>query len=129
VLPTALGLEILIRVALLYVCFLLFRYDEELGPCVYKTDPAGYYSGYRAIGVGSKQTEANSYLEKKLKKKQDYTQEEAIQLAISCLQTVLAVDLRPSEIEVGIVTKEDRKFKIMSENDVDVHLTAIAARD
>jgi 20S proteasome alpha/beta subunit len=58
----------------------LIAYDDENGPCVYKTDPAGYFCGYRAISVGSKHTEANSYLEKKLKKKQDYTSEEAIQV-------------------------------------------------
>jgi len=60
---------------------ILIAYDDDKGPCVYKTDPAGYYCGYRAISVGSKQTEANSYLEKKLKKKQEYTSEEAIQVS------------------------------------------------
>jgi 20S proteasome subunit alpha 1 len=64
---------------------ILIAYDDEKGPCVYKTDPAGYYCGYRAISVGSKQTEANSYLEKKLKKKQEYTSEEGIQVGfMSC---------------------------------------------
>jgi len=60
---------------------ILIAYDDEKGPCMYKTDPAGYYCGYRAISVGSKQTEANSYLEKKLKKKQEYNSEEAIQVS------------------------------------------------
>lgn len=60
---------------------ILIAYDEEKGgPLVYKTDPAGYFCSYRAISVGAKQIEANTYLEKKLKKKQDYSLDEAIQV-------------------------------------------------
>jgi 20S proteasome subunit alpha 1 len=108
---------------------ILIAYDDEKGPCMYKTDPAGYYCGYRAISVGSKQTEANSYLEKKLKKKQEYSSEEATQLAIMCLSTVLSVDFKATEIEIGIVTKENPSFRKLSEAEIDKHLTAIAEKD
>ncbi|XP_046387439.1 proteasome subunit alpha type-6-like [Ischnura elegans] len=107
----------------------LIAYDEELGPCVLKADPAGYYCGYRAVAVGAKQTEANSYLEKKLKKKQEFSGDEAIQLAITCLSTVLSVDFKPSEIEVGVVSKDNPKFRILGEAEIDKHLTAIAEKD
>lgn len=110
-------------------CMILIAYDDEKGPQVFKADPAGYYCGYRAISAGVKQTEANSYLEKKFKKKQDYAQNEAIQLAITALSTVLSADLKPTEIEVGIVTKENPKFTTLSSTEVDVHLTAIAEKD
>lgn len=107
----------------------LIAFDDENGPCVYKTDPAGYYCGYRAISVGVKQTEANSYLEKKLKKKTDFNEEEAIQLAITCLSTVLAVDFKPSEIELGVVSKDKPDFRTLNEDEIEVHLTAIAEKD
>ena len=53
-------------------------YDN--GPHLYKSDPAGYLCGYRATSSGVKQLEANSFLEKAIKKKEDYTKNEAIQV-------------------------------------------------
>lgn len=108
---------------------IMIGYDNEMGPCVFKADPAGYFCGYRAISVGAKQTEANTYLEKKMKKKFSFDNDEAIQLAISCLSTALSVDFKPSEIEVGIVTKDNPTFYVLSEQELDKHLTAIAEKD
>ena len=54
--------------------------DEERGPQVYKTDPAGYFCGYKAISVGPKQTEANNYMEKKIRKKPQWNYEETIEV-------------------------------------------------
>jgi 20S proteasome subunit alpha 1 len=45
------------------------------------------------------------------------------------LQTVLNADLKPSEVEVGVCTKDNRKFRVLSAAEVDAHLTAIAERD
>ena len=59
---------------------ILIAMDDENGAQVYKTDPAGYYCGYKATAAGVKQLEANSFLEKKIKKKQEYTNEEAVEV-------------------------------------------------
>jgi len=108
---------------------IMISVDDENGPCVYKTDPAGYYSAYKACSVGSKQTEANSFLEKKIKKKSDLNLDETIQTAINCLSTILSADFKPTEIEVGIVTKDDPNFHVLTETEIDNHLTAISEKD
>ncbi|CAM4739715.1 unnamed protein product [Rotaria magnacalcarata] len=95
---------------------ILFGMDEEKGPMLYKTDPAGYFCGFRATSAGVKQTEANNFLEKRIKKKSDLTYEEAIELAVSTLASVLSTDLKPSEIEIGVVTKDNVKFRVLTEN-------------
>lgn len=107
----------------------LIAFDDELGPCIYKTDPAGYYCGFRAIAVGVKQTEANSYLEKKLKKKMEYNEDEAIQMAISTLSTVLALDFKSTEIEIGVVTRDQPEFRKLPKEEIEKHLNEIAEKD
>jgi hypothetical protein len=56
--------------------------DDECGPQVYKCDPAGYYCGFKATAAGVKQTEATSFLEKKVKKKLDLTFKETVEVDI-----------------------------------------------
>ena len=63
---------------------ILIGYDDELGPQVFKTDPAGYYCGFKATSAGVKQLEANSFLEKKVKKKQDFSYNEAAEVNSAC---------------------------------------------
>lgn len=64
-----------------------------------------------------------------MKKKQNYDHDEAIQLAITCLSTVLSVDFKPSELEVGVVSKDNPVFCLLTEQEIDKHLTAIAEKD
>ncbi|CAK1586555.1 unnamed protein product [Parnassius mnemosyne] len=108
---------------------MLIAYDAESGPAVYKTDPSGYYCSYKAVAAGSKATDANAYLEKKLKKRSELSTDEAVQLAISCLSQVLAVDFKASDIEIGLVTKDNPRFQVLTESEIDRHLTAIAEKD
>ena len=59
---------------------ILISIDEERGPQLYKTDPAGYFCGYKATSVGPKQTEANNYMEKKIRKKPQWSYVETVEV-------------------------------------------------
>lgn len=81
----SLGLQVLTSfnnnfIIILLSGMILIGIDEEKGPQLYKTDPAGYYCGFKGCSVGIKQTEANSFLEKKIKKKHAWTQSETIEV-------------------------------------------------
>ena len=47
---------------------ILIGIDFELGPQIFKLDPAGYFVGFHATSAGQKQQEAMNHLEKKWKK-------------------------------------------------------------
>lgn len=101
---------------------------EEGRPLLFKTDPAGYYCGYKACAVGVKAMEASNHLEKKLKKKLDYGKEQTIQLAIATLSTVVGSEFKPSEIEVGVID-ERNVFETLNEAQIENYLTQIAEKD
>jgi len=121
------------------VAMTLISVDSEYGPQLYKCDPAGYYVGYRATASGPKQQEILNHLEKKLKNKEhaEGTWEGVVELAISTLSTVLSVDFKKGELEVGIVggPRVDGKegtqaeFRALTEEEIDNRLQAISERD
>lgn len=98
---------------------------EDGKPQLFKTDPAGYYCGYRAAAVGVKAAECSNYLEKKLKKKQNYNKTETIQMAIRAMSQSLGIDFKASEIEVGEVDSSGI-FRALTETQIEEHLNAIS---
>lgn len=117
----------------------LISLDSELGPQLYKCDPAGYYVGYKATASGPKAQEALNFLEKKLKNKDNAEGgwEDVVELGIATLSTVLSVDFKKGELEIGIVggPRADGKegtetgFRALSEEEIDERLQAIAEKD
>lgn len=110
--------------------------DAVLVPKVYKCDPAGFYIGYAGTATGPKAAEATSALEKKVQhsssSKLGYfgeTVKETVDCAITTLSTVLGQEFKANEIEIGLVTKEDPKFRILSTSELDEILTLLAERD
>jgi 20S proteasome subunit alpha 1 len=110
------------------VMMILISFDDEKGPQLYRVDPAGHYFGYKACAAGAKDQEAMTILEKKMASNPNPNAEETIQNAIMTLQTVLGADLKPNELEVGVISEGER-FRCLGEDEIEEHLTAIAERD
>ncbi|CCE88680.1 Piso0_001457 [Millerozyma farinosa CBS 7064] len=103
--------------------------DENRGPQLFKCDPAGYFTGVKAVAVGPKQQEAFTYLEKKFKK-MDHVQgdwKETVEFAINALSSVLGTDFRKNDLEIGVAT--ENSFRILSPDEIDERLVAIAEQD
>jgi len=111
------------------VALMFIAIDPEQGPLLYKSDPAGYYIGYRATAAGAKEEDGNNWLENKFKKKPVLDQKQTIQLALNCVQSILATELKKTDIEVGIVSLENPHFRRLPEDQIEEHLTEISERD
>jgi 20S proteasome subunit alpha 1 len=117
----------------------LISVDSEFGPQLYKCDPAGYYVGYKATASGPKQQEALNHLEKKLKNKlcAEGSWEDVVELGIQTLSTVLSVDFKKGELEVGIVggpkpgnpQERTTEFRALTEDEIEERLQAISEKD
>ena len=95
--------------------------------------------GYKGVAAGPKQQEALNHLEKKLRNKDcaPGNWEEVVEMAISTLSTVLSMDFKKTEIEIGVVggPRADGKegtqaeFRTLTEDEIDERLQAIAEKD
>ncbi|KAM3133356.1 Proteasome subunit alpha type-6 [Paramecium bursaria] len=105
--------------------------DDEFGPQLFKVDPSGHFSGYRAVSSGVKEQECFNYLEKQYRRKpnEELHFEETATLAIQCLQTVISQDFKATDIEVGVVSLANPKFRKLSPEEIEHFLNLIANRD
>lgn len=128
---------------------ILIGEDPELGPQVFKLDPAGYFVGFHATAAGQKQQEAMNHLEKKWKKLdggrgaddpskagKGLSRDEVIEVAIEAMATVHATDYKPGEVEIGVVStaeaenpKTRGKWRVLGVDEVEKHLLAYAEKD
>ncbi|KAG9130523.1 hypothetical protein Leryth_025244 [Lithospermum erythrorhizon] len=111
------------------VVAMILAMDEEKGPQLFKCDPAGHFFGHKATSAGVKEQEAINFLEKKMKNDPAFSYDETVQTTISALQSVLQEDFKANEIEVGVVSKENPVFRILTTEEIEEHLTAISERD
>ncbi|CAY71292.1 Alpha 1 subunit of the 20S core complex of the 26S proteasome [Komagataella phaffii GS115] len=107
--------------------------DDEHGPSLFKTDPAGYYTSYKATATGPKQQEILTKLEKSYKKKRNASVlvegswERVVEFAIIQLSNTLGMEFRKDDLEVAVATKDG--FRSLSSDEIDERLVFIAEQD
>ena len=102
--------------------------DDELGPQLYRCDPAGVFTGYKACAAGPKSAEAMNWLEKEAKKGGTLPLDGALRRALLCIQSIHGTDFKSADLEVAVATA-DAPFTVLGEEEVEGHLTAIAEED
>jgi len=118
----------------LAVVSILCSVDPDDGPQLFRVDLAGSFFGYSACAAGTKEQEASSLFEKKVKERGNaMSYELAVQTAIEVLQTCVGADFKPNEIEVGVTaTNPDGSaadFRVLGDDEVEKVLGVIAERD
>ena len=110
----------------LAVIALIVSVDDEDGPQVFKVDCAGHYMPFFAAAAGPKEQEAMNFLEKRFPDMKEYDADQTIRTAITCLGSVLGSDFKGSEIEVAMVQGVKGQFEMLTEEQIEGHLNAIA---
>jgi 20S proteasome subunit alpha 1 len=116
------------------VVMILCATEDEGGPQLFRVDLAGSYFGMTACAAGVKEMEANSLFEKRLKElgpAAGVSADQAAQLALEVLMTCLGSDIKPADVEVGIVGGGDglAGFRVLSDAQVEAHLAGVSERD
>lgn len=87
------------------------------GPKLYKTDPAGIYFGYKAVVIGEGETEVEKILHKEYK--ENLNIDAALELSIRALTKALGEDFNTQRIDAAVISSEDNKFKVISNEKIE----------
>jgi len=98
------------------VALLVAGVDAKEGPQLFHTDPSGTFLKYAAKAIGAGSEGAQTQLEQEYHR--SLTLREAEVLALQVLKAVMEEKLEAFNVEVGVVTTQDARFRILSNDEV-----------
>lgn len=98
------------------VSCLVAGYDDEDGPQLFQVDPSGSSFGWKATAIGKNYVNAKNFLERRYS--DDVELDDAIHIALLTLRESYEGEMTEHNIEVGIVSSEDKMFRILSPSEV-----------
>jgi proteasome alpha subunit len=99
---------------------LLFGGVDDHRVSLIATDPSGSYRGYKATSVGRNSEKALTVLKEEYR--QEITLDEAIALSVQALKEASDKDLSADGMNIAVVTKESKKFRTLSIEEIQKYL-------
>ena len=102
------------------VSLLVVGWDDK-GPQLFQVDPSGAYFEWKASALGKGMIQTKTFLEKIYD--ENMSLDDAIQNTIKALKESFDGQLTSVNLEIGVV-REDKKFVILSDNQIKDYLEA-----
>jgi proteasome alpha subunit len=99
---------------------LIVGVDPDGTPRIMTTSPSGTYWAWEGTCMGNNSDEAKDKLTKELK--QTMSLDEIVKLAIKILKSTSEEEVENDTIQIGLISVEDKQFKILSEEEVKAYL-------
>jgi len=105
------------------VSLLVAGFDEDR-PLLYQVDPSGSYFAWKASAIGKNMVSGKTFLEKRYN--DDMELEDAVHTAILTLKEGFEGLMTEHNIEIGIITTEDKTFRKLSTAEIKDYLANIS---
>eukprot|EP00578_Thalassiosira_sp_NH16_P010102 CAMPEP_0181122588 /NCGR_PEP_ID=MMETSP1071-20121207/25396_1 /TAXON_ID=35127 /ORGANISM="Thalassiosira sp., Strain NH16" /LENGTH=237 /DNA_ID=CAMNT_0023207573 /DNA_START=198 /DNA_END=911 /DNA_ORIENTATION=+ len=102
------------------VSLLVAGMDGDGVPRLFQVDPSGAYFGWKATAIGKGYVNAKNFLEKRFQ--EDMELEDAIHTALLTLREGFEGEMNGHNIEVGVVSKSDGKFRLLTPEQIQDYL-------
>lgn len=89
-------------------------------PKLYETDPSGALLEYKATAIGMGRNVVMEFFEKEYKPELSF--EEALMMGLIAMGKAIESELKVDGIEVGYVKMEDRKYREMTQKELEVYV-------
>jgi len=98
---------------------------DEKGPQLYHTDPSGTLTQYQAKAIGAGSEGAQTALQERYNKSMKLP--EAMKLAMEILKQVMEDKLTSTNVEMAVVTTENRQFRFCDKEELEAVMKTMAA--
>ncbi len=96
---------------------IIFGGVDKTGNRIFQTDPSGSYRGYKAVTVGIGRETAEKILKEEYR--EDMTLDEAISLAIKCLDKALEARGETPRVKIAVIPAATKKLKMLTDEEIE----------